>query len=188
MDERIISDLIAYGRRGAYYKDWYARAECQIHYAADELRVSPSLLAGLLSAYSPRVQVHRSILYAVHRATMGTHPRGAMSTVRSSVEFFEEHGYLRGPKTEAFRRSLLGDQRSVVLDVWMSVAMGLKQTAFSSTKNYIHYSGLVCAAADELGVTPSQCQAMVWSGVIQSAGLRVSWLTFADILPSLWSK
>lgn len=183
----MVEDLMRYAVNGWGWRDWYSVARREIEDASRVLGVAPSTLAGLLAAYSPRVPVRRSIEYAIFRVFEPTrHHRGVMLSVRSSVEYFESHGHLRGPKTEAFRRGISGDDSVIVLDVWMSYA--LQVPASHLTKRYEELSDVVREASRRLCITPTQTQAAVWAGIIRASGGSPAMLSFSNLLPTLWSR
>jgi len=173
---------------GWYYKEWYSHAVEEVSRSARALGVHHSVLAGLLSAYSPRVQVHRSIEYAVHWCLTGKHHRGVMLGVQSAVEYFLANGTLRGRKTEAFRLCLEGVADAVVLDTHMAEVLGVHQRVFSTPTGYDENVAVVLCVAEDMKLTPCQAQAAMWGGRIRMMGRSPAMLSVRSFLPSLFME
>lgn len=173
---------------GWYFKDWYSHAYDEVSSCARTLGVDHGTLAGLLAAYSPRVQVHRSIEYAIHWCLTRRHHRGVMAGVQAAVEYFLTHGTLRGRKTEAFRLCLQGVVDAVVLDTHMAEVLDLPQRTFSTSDGYATGVRIVLCVSSDMKLTPSQAQAAMWGGRIRMMGRSPAMLSVRSFLPTLFME
>lgn len=179
-----IPRLIDFASDGADGRAWYDHAAEQVQLAAERLGIEAARFADLLALFSPRVSVRRSIRMAVYYATTGEHAHDVMSPVRMAVAFYEQTGRIRGPKTGPFARALRGDQAAIVLDIWMSRALGIPQKALE--RQAVHAEGTlrVRSAGVELGWPPAATQAAIWHTIVRRAGRRPTPFTILE--PSLF--
>lgn len=161
--------LALQGERGRY---WYHDAKRSATLAAEYYDVPLWVYADYLALFSPRVSVKRSIRLAHYYVEHGHYHPTTMKGIRASVDHYENTGEIRGPKTAPFARALLGDERAIVLDVWMAKAFKLPQAAFSRAAVHERACGRVRKAARKLGWTPAQVQAAVWYATVKAAGKR----------------
>ena len=100
-----------------------------------------------------------------------------MHGVAVSLLHWHHTGVIRGPKTSAFAAALRGDCGALVLDVWMSRALGVPQDRMFTRSNFAKADQRMAQTAKRLGWTVAETQAAVWSGAIQrhtkSNGQRV---------------
>lgn len=194
----LVKATIKAAKRGEAYRNWYSDARDMIDYWAAQYgfgHASKELIAAVISATSPRVSVKRNLSlsrkvlddYAacglLANAMMGNH--GIMeSTHKVTAQVLRAHkaggcpiSAIRGLKTLAFASALAGNDRAVVLDVWMSRHFRCDQAEFKKPKAYAEYADVVTRAAAALGWTPCQVQAAVWADAIVQYG-RVSIPTF----------
>lgn len=160
--------------RGSDGRHWYRYAASQIESAAVLLTVCPNRLAGLLSLFSPRVGVSKSINLTLHYVRTGQFRYDTMTSVRSAVRHYELTGEIRGTKTEPFARALRGDTSAVVLDSWMAVAFGLDAKKQRFEYGYIRTVAekRVRRAAKILGWEPAETQAAIWYTAVRENGTR----------------
>lgn len=162
-----LSALCEQGERGLH---WYSHAKSQILEASSILSVEPQRLADLLALFSPRVSVKRNIHFAVHYVRTNTHTHDVMRSTRIAVAHYEETGIIRGPKTSAFSRAIMGDPDAVVLDVWMARALRIPQTAFDRKPVHAKATERIAKTASRLSVSPAQAQAAIWTATVSNAG------------------
>lgn len=167
-----ISTLYRKAEEGMESRDWYDHARKHIQSTAVLLDIEPSRLSDLLALFSPRVGVKKSINLALHYIQRGEFRYDTMRGIRASVNYWEEAGIIRGPKTSRFARCLAGDQLSVVLDVWMARAFKIDDRLWSCRGIYAEGARRVAKTADHLGITPAQCQAAIWSAEVLSEQTR----------------
>lgn len=178
-----VATLTALALEGADGRDWYQDAESCIRSVCEPDGWDPATFADVLALTSPRVQVKRNWLFAIHYMETGACHPIMMATIRGSVEHWERSGEIRGPKTGPFARACLGDPDAVVLDVWMAVAFGVDQSAFSN-RPPVHRECVrrVRAAARRLGWEARQVQAAVWYAVVRRANRKP--VSFSDVMAS----
>ena len=179
-----VETLVSLAREGADGRRWYQHAADQVERAAAVLNVEPARLADLLSLFSPRVSVKRSIRFAITYIERGRFVHGCMESVRAAVRHYETTGDIRGPKTEPFARAIYGDLSAVVLDVWMARAFGIEQRLFD--RHGVHYecSRRVALAAKRLGWAPAEAQAAIWTAAVRRAGRNPA--PFSIVADQLW--
>ena len=147
---------------GADGKDWYNDTTPAVVSAAAQLGVEPHYLADILAITSPRVVVSRNIRMALgyirKRDTQGFLPG-----VIKALEYYEETGLIRGPKTGAFARALMGDGDAVVLDVWMARALNVDQSKLGTLTIQTAADDLMRRVGKSLGWQPAEVQAAIWT-------------------------
>lgn len=188
---------------GADHRQWYDTARAQVTAAAVVLEVTPRRLADLLALFSPRVSVRRSIRFTVHYiqsqqtvcSVCGTDwTAGRVScdcdcravpirtgeflpdvtrSVRASIAHYEKTGIIRGPKTSAFARAVLGDRDAIVLDTWMAVAFNIDQKRIATKAVHGACCKKLRRLAKSLGWSNAETQAAIWTGAVRAAGRNV---------------
>ena len=150
---RSVKKLTEYALGGAHGKDWYTLAELSIRRHCNSLGFDVQTYVDVLAITSPRVNVRKNVqltnAYMVarcnspHAVAPGVSPppplvhvgvAGLMRSIRSGLEHYERTGEIRGPKTSAFARALLGDPDAVVLDIWMARALNIPQASLAARK------------------------------------------------------
>jgi hypothetical protein len=81
------------------------------------------------------------------------------------LKHYEKTGEIRGPKTSAFAKALRGDTSAIVLDVWMSRALGFPQRRFEIPGIHREACRRIRVVADVLGWNPCEVQAAIWTSV-----------------------
>lgn len=162
--------LAKLARAGHDGHTWYHDASIEITAAAKILNVEPKYLASLLAIFSPKTSVTRSIRHAIRYAKTGEFNQDVMRGTCAAIATFEKTGKINGLKTEPFSRAILGDPDAVVLDVWMSRAMDIEQKHFKNKAIYAEASLLICRAGKQVGLTPAETQAAIWTATVRAAG------------------
>lgn len=145
---------------------WYATAGDIVTELAERYQVSRECAAGVIAVTSPRLQWKRNIQVS-HEVLAGLMPRGLFKAnarkamaIRNGAEPLD---VIKGPKTRAFYRAIMGDPDAVVIDVWMLRV--LKFTRKLTTKAYDLLADIIRQAAKGVGMTPASFQAVVWVAV-----------------------
>lgn len=170
--------LNAYATIGANLRDWYAQARQEIGRLCSREGWDYDRFVCILAVTSPRVSVLRNYKFADHYMRTGHFLPDMMRTIRASVKHYEATGEIRGPKTGAFARNLLGDETALVLDIWMARALGVEQKVVNRRDNMRAAYRLVGTIAAERGWTIAETQAAIWCGVCRAHGVRPG--SFAD--------
>lgn len=170
--------LNTYADHGADLRDWYAQARTVIGRLCSRESWDYDRFVCILAVTSPRVSVLRNYRFAEHYMRTGSFLPDMMRTIRASVKHYEATGDIRGPKTGAFARNLLGDETALVLDIWMARALNVAQKAVNRKDNMRAAYRLVGAIAADRGWTIAETQAAIWCGVCRSHGVRPG--SFAD--------
>lgn len=170
--------LNAYADRGANLRDWCAQARTEIGRLCSREAWDYDRFVCILAVTSPRVSVLRNYKFAEHYMRTGYFLPDMMRTIRASVKHYEATGDIRGPKTGAFARNLLGDETALVLDIWMARALNVEQKVVNRKDNMRAAYRLVGAIAADRGWTIAETQAAIWCGVCRSHGVRPG--SFAD--------
>jgi len=187
-----VGTLTKMAEAGVEGRHWYRTAKKAVAESARQLGVDTKEFAEVLALFSPRVSVRRNIRMAIHyfRAREAgltgdeRFPHDSMRGVRSSVRHWEKTGEIRGPKTGPFARAIAGDADAVVLDVWMARAFGVDQKRFSNTPVRERAQGRIRKAAEQLGWTPAETQAAVWTTAVKQAGRNPGQFHIASEFPA----
>lgn len=176
-----VATLVKLAKQGEDGRYWYDVAYANCARAARTLRVETDRFTAVLAVTSPRVHVRRNIAITLAYLQEGTLD-GVLPNSKRAVKQVERNlGTGRrsydlllgtGPKVSAFGRAILGDPDAVVLDVWMARAFGLPTTKSSNpwgTKGaYRKGAERVRVAAEQLGWTPREVQAAVWTAAYRN--------------------
>lgn len=179
-----VETIVSLAKRGADGKDWYDTAADQVHRGANVLGCDPQRFADLLSLFSPRVSVKRSIRFAVRYLEHGSFAPDCMGNIAETVRHYERTGEIRGPKTGPFARAISGDLSAIVLDVWMAKAFGIDQAQFSRPAVHDRARRRIKLAAKRLGWCPAQVQAAVWTATVRRSGRNPA--SFTIVHHRLW--
>lgn len=178
--------LSSLAERGYAHRTWYMQAHQQVRHLAGLLGVTTVRCADLLSLFSPRVAVKRSINFTIHYLTTnGEFRHDVTRSVRAAVTHYEQTGVIRGPKTSAFASAIMQDESAVVLDTWMAQAMQVDQRLFVR-KGYEQYACVVRSVAEHLSLPPARTQAAIWAGIVMEHGRRVPHMNIVDLTPELF--
>jgi hypothetical protein len=159
--------LERYALAGAHGRDWYGDTRDAVVELAGVLHVTPEYLAGVLAITSPRVHVVRNITLTVAYISRGS-LEGTLPGVQAALAHFEDTGEIRGPKTSAFARALMGDGDAIVLDVWMARALNVDQARLGGVTVRREAERRVRRVARRLGWTPAEVQAAIWTHWVET--------------------
>lgn len=160
----LLKSLLKFASEGSDHAKWYDDAQAQVVECAAQLGVTPRRFADILALTSPRVTVTRNVRAAIHYIRTGKPIEGTIKGTRAALVHYELTGEIRGPKTSAFAKALLGDSQAVVLDVWMSVAFSVPQRDFDHPIRHAYWCSVVRTVGELAGLTPIQAQAAIWGG------------------------
>jgi hypothetical protein len=121
--------------------------------------------AGVIAALSPQVQWAVNKRMAAHYMAHGEPGEGCL-------RLSEERAYriwrgdkplsvLRGPKTRAFYRAIMGDENAAVVDTWILAAVNWPSRGISP-KQYERVAAALKDAARVTGLGTATFQAVVW--------------------------
>jgi len=133
------------------------------------------LMCALLACTSPRSTIAANVALARKAYNQiletGTVSRtGFIRTHYLAIVHYLETGTFRGRKVSAFYQNLIGNETPVTVDVWM-----LRQAGLDRDRNtgrirkaptgwqYDYIESRVQSEATDLGITPAQWQAQLWS-------------------------
>ena len=175
-----LGELAVQGQHGRH---WYEECDHALRTMCTREGWPVVHTAAVLGITSPRIQVSRNALYTKQymrewstSPDVNTHNRirGLLPMVRSGLVHYERFGIISGPKTSAFAGACMGDLSQVVLDVWMTRALGLDQKNFDrklhNTKFRVRHKATmrINKVADRLGWEPAQVQAAIWTAVYEA--------------------
>lgn len=175
---RKAAELNRYADIGAPLCNWYAEARTEIGRLCSREGWDYDRFVCILAVTSPRVSVLRNYKFADHYMRTGYFLPDMMRTIRASVKHYEATGEIRGPKTSAFARNLLGDETALVLDIWMARALNIEQKVVNRKDNMAAAYRVIGTIAGARGWTIAETQAAIWCGVCKSYGVRPG--SFAD--------
>lgn len=148
---------------------WYADAGQVATDLARAGGISVEHAATVLAHLSPRTPWSRNVSGAWALVLTGDAPgclSANVSRARASLDSDDPLSTLRGPKTAAFARNILGDREAVTVDVWaVRVALGPRDDAENALRAAGVYQAVSHAyrlAARRLGVDPVTVQATTW--------------------------
>jgi hypothetical protein len=144
-------------------REWYASAEAEIKMICELENWDRRNFIGILSVTSPRCPVRRNIRIALEYVGNGRLLDNVFRTVRRSIDIWNEHHVIRGPKTSAFYAALMGDKNAVVLDIHMASLFGVEQKfAFRRKPEIAFWTKVVRRIAKRLNCEPRAAQAALW--------------------------
>jgi hypothetical protein len=140
---------------------WYGSAGRHARQIARALDVEHEIGAGIVAAFSVRTSWKQNVEHA-HAYARGETPPGLRHRI-VMADAVLTHGIdaLRGAKTNAFARSIAGDQSAVTVDVWIARAAGINPDRLTP-RLYATVVADVTALAPIYGETPRDLQALIW--------------------------
>lgn len=149
-------------RRAA--RDWYARAREVAVEVAAALDVEVTTGAAIVAAYSIRNDWRTNVAHARQYAAGQVPPGLRQRTVIADACLTHGLDALRGPKTNAFARAIVGDPGAVPVDVWMCRAAGLDVDS-PTGRQHEEIADAVRDLAPIYRLPASACQALIWMRV-----------------------
>jgi len=146
---------------------WYKLAHLQAIEFALQYHTSIATAAGVIAALSPMKSWSQNMKLAAD-CLAGETPRCLRSNARTACYIRDGIAVgtvLKGRKTEAFYRAIMGDENAVVIDRWIIRAMGLPDETRLTPKQYDTLAAIVTIEAAIAGTTPAQFQAVVWCAI-----------------------
>lgn len=152
---------------GADLRQWYPQAQTEIETVCRLENWDIEYFTGLLAACSPRISVRRSIRQALLYQTGKRYFPNFPSTIRACVEKWNSQRILTGQKIEAFRKALLGDQSSIVVDTHICKAFNIEQKQLARKSTLSSVCNRITTLADRVSCNPRDTQAMLWGGAFR---------------------
>jgi hypothetical protein len=147
---------------------WYSDARAVVQGLADIHAIPASRVAGMIAALSPRCVWRTSVRQAITMLEGGTLKGNVLPLNKQRAQAIHAGGeplsILHGPKTRAFYRALMGDDRACVVDTWMLRAFKSKNDK-PTPKQYNRYAWRIRRAAAEKRMPAVVWQAEVWCAV-----------------------
>lgn len=159
--------LLRLANKGSQYSDWYDRAYVEIGEVCNKEKWDRKEFTNILSLLSPQVRVRRNIRMTLVYFGQNSYFNNLMQSVRISVDNYRKTGIINGQKVSSFALALLGYNESIVLDVWMARALQIEQKRFKKKSIREQSRKIIKSVAKTVGMSPRDCQAAIWSGIIQ---------------------
>ena len=159
-------NLKALALAGEDHRHWYTKAYAKIERVCGAHGWNVERFIAILAITSPRVPVSRNWALTLAYMADGS-TNGMLPNVIAGLAHYEKGGEIRGRKTGAFARALLGDTRAIVLDVWISRALRVPQKEFTGPR-YDSHAARIARLAKRLGWTPVETQAALWAGIMRA--------------------
>jgi hypothetical protein len=190
---------------------WYDTANEYIHNLAQKAGIDPSKVGAIVSAFSPQTSWDQNMA-AANYFIMNFDPDnpdaindkmgGLGDNLKRAKRIYgadSEEGYLEGlqngndaHKITNFYHNLMGSKDHVTIDSWMARALlgqGAEGLADKSVQKVLNWkdgydtmANSVRSAAEKLGISPRELQAIVWSQVVPTAG------SYEELSPEQYRK
>ena len=151
-------------------RNWYSDSRNAIkrQYGGDW-----ELMCGFLAATSPKSTVKANVkladkAYYQYKESGTVKRESFINTHHKSLLAVIAHGEPNGRKCKALYQNLLGNENYVPVDIWMLRYAGILKKA-PSRNEYDLIEGNIKQEAKEMGLTPAQRQAEIWSYIRGSA-------------------
>ncbi len=168
VDSMVVNLLDHYEQSDGAGVPWYRESRRFARRLAREHGGGLARPAGITAALSPQVQWSVNKRMAEHYMATGTPGEGCLrlSDDRARAIWLGQRPLqvLRGPKTTAFYRAIMGDEDAAVIDTWMLQAVGWPHKGISP-KQYEKCAEALRKAAAYTPHTTAQFQAVVWTQV-----------------------
>lgn len=180
-----VRTLIDRALEGVAYRPWYQWAREETERGAKSLGIPPQSFADLLALFSPKVSVLRSAKFAIAYAHDGAFLHDVMRSTRAAVTHYQQTGIIRGPKTEAFSRAIMGDADAIVLDSWMGTALHVDPKRWEVRAVYRAGAKRIRKVAAILDWTPAETQAAIWAATVQENRQTVPTLSLMPLIDGI---
>lgn len=149
-------------------RQWYPAAESVVAELSNQYGIGRPTVAAVIAVLSPQTRWRQNITAA--RAVL----EGELSTARAhcygsnvlkAVALLGNPGgtpILGGPKVSAFWANLVGSREAVTVDVWAARAATDRDVKSLKRARYERIARAYKAAADIVGETPREFQAIIW--------------------------
>lgn len=165
--------LLRLAREGSDFRHWYHHAHHDILTVCYQNKWPVVKFTDVLAILSPRITVTRNVKAAIAYMETGQVLPDLVRSTHQAMAHYEETGEIRGPKTSAFARALRLDEEAIVLDSWMSVALGVEHRKLATKRVRHSAERRIRYASHLMGWMPAQFQAAVWSAAVLRAGRNV---------------
>ncbi len=170
---------------GMPFAGWYDDARDYIIDECIKQKWDEHVFINVMAVTSPRISVKRNWDVTVNLLAGGKpEKQGIIRSTRIALAHYKKTGEIRGPKTEAFARALHGDSTALVLDTWMSKALGVPHAKVTQvgTMAWAHEQMRPVAKAHDLSMRDTQ--AAVWAGICKASGVTPGTLETAVLRTS----
>jgi hypothetical protein len=162
-------DAVKRGRK------WYRTARRECESIARDTGYSVAQVAAVMAITSPDAQLRTNIDWTREAcesrgsSKVGRYPSAMMPKVRAALADARRPGqYATGPKVSAFYRGIMGDREALVVDRWAAFAAGYPRSAKLTTKARREIERAYRIAAERVGESLRDFQAIVWIAVRES--------------------
>ncbi len=154
--------------------NWYRDGLNDCDVVANRLGVELERVVYAVSVFSPRVSVSRSARISLRwLRNPEVKPDGCMQQVYKTAMRYADRGYLNGPKTENFRRSILsgGNSDAICLDIHMArILNGGDQATLYRKDNFERISKQFYRLSRKFNLPNAKIQSALWVGYIDHLG------------------
>ena len=162
--------LSQYVRHGLDMAGWYDQAAAEIGSLCRQRGWDANRFIDVLAITSPRCAVRSNVRNTIHYMLSGRLLPGTLACTNYAIAHYEATGELstrpwRGWKVRSFAAALKGDQRSVVVDVWICRALGIEHTSLQHGSCRQSAKDRIIGLAYRWDLPPCQTQAALWAGV-----------------------
>lgn len=156
-----LQSLASAGMTGRY---WYSATNRYFRKVCRENGWCFETFIHVLAITSARAHLKKNVKLTI-AIMRGETPVGLLPVVRIALKNYNNTGIIRGPKTSAFARALLGDENACVIDIWIERAL---KSPFppNTSKRYAALEKRLRKAAAKANMPPAQFQAAVWCGML----------------------
>lgn len=145
--------------------EWYPQAAYFARMLALYARISEDRAAAVISALSPRVTWRANIRFAEAAVKQEPKPTGCLGRSWDNAQRIlrgeNPEDVLKGPKTFAFWRNIIGDPNRVTVDIWALRACGFQKDKLTP-REYAEIERAFVAVAREQRMPPREFQAALW--------------------------
>lgn len=150
---------------------WYATARGLCEDVAETYRIQLDVVAAIVAVLSPRLPWEKNMEAAVD-VIEGRQPSCLRTNAdKARIILANREPRVSGPKVSSFFANIMGDSQAVTVDTWAArVALGDWTWKGSvGEKLYREIADAYRAAADKVGLPPSQVQAVTWVSIRRRA-------------------
>lgn len=157
-------------------RDWYPAARRIVDALADWSGMAPDRLAAMVAALSPRNpwrwNVQDAAAFAVAIMANGEMPTATTFGQNRRTAWAFGHGDAdwksAAPKVRSFVANIMGDTNAVTVDVW-AIRVATRGTVSAVRKSqYETVAEAYRTVAAEVGMTPRDLQAVVWTMAVRT--------------------